>query len=398
VKRDYDYDAITAIKRLPTVLHRFATYVYDAIVLPYITNTYNTATKVTVITGAHAPTPTTTTTRQCSRTRPQQFSKITEYSHYYGHSTHYQDLAITYSYTYDTHMPTRNILPASAPTTTDNTTAIWQETPANTPPETQTDVYYYGYRYYSPELGRWISRDPIGETGGLGLYLFVQNSPILYVDLYGLNIWDSVQGTLTIVGGSFMTAAGVAVAAGSTFLGPIGIPTAVMGAGLVTWGAATVYDGAAQLGAASVGQPAPDPIILQTLESTAEFYAGDELTPGGKRYIRISYYSLDAAASCVTISVSMFSVVEKYKRFASWGYGEPVQTASAQLVRVTAGLKVKAQVLGSSIEGWSTVVDLNTIYQDIKSGIFAEEDIEVPPELEPFDDLEPVPLPPEWGE
>ena len=28
--------------------------------------------------------------------------------------------------------------------------------------------YYdaYGYRYYSPSLGRWISRDPIGEDGG----------------------------------------------------------------------------------------------------------------------------------------------------------------------------------------------------------------------------------------
>ncbi len=28
-------------------------------------------------------------------------------------------------------------------------------------------VYYYGYRYYSPELGRWPSRDPIGEWGGM---------------------------------------------------------------------------------------------------------------------------------------------------------------------------------------------------------------------------------------
>ena len=26
------------------------------------------------------------------------------------------------------------------------------------------------YRYYSPELGRWINRDPIGERGGANLY------------------------------------------------------------------------------------------------------------------------------------------------------------------------------------------------------------------------------------
>ena len=29
--------------------------------------------------------------------------------------------------------------------------------------DAETDLYYYGYRYYSPSLGRWISRDPIKE-------------------------------------------------------------------------------------------------------------------------------------------------------------------------------------------------------------------------------------------
>ncbi|WP_446011594.1 RHS repeat-associated core domain-containing protein, partial [Candidatus Electrothrix sp.] len=48
-----------------------------------------------------------------------------------------------------------------------------------------TGLYYYGYRYYSPELGRWMSRDPIGEDGGLNLYGFVGNSPLVYVDPFG---------------------------------------------------------------------------------------------------------------------------------------------------------------------------------------------------------------------
>ena len=30
----------------------------------------------------------------------------------------------------------------------------------------ETGLVYYGYRYYSPNLGRWLSRDPIGERGG----------------------------------------------------------------------------------------------------------------------------------------------------------------------------------------------------------------------------------------
>ncbi|MBR1609787.1 MAG: RHS repeat-associated core domain-containing protein [Kiritimatiellae bacterium] len=29
----------------------------------------------------------------------------------------------------------------------------------------ETDTLYYGYRHYSPRLGRWLSRDPLEENG-----------------------------------------------------------------------------------------------------------------------------------------------------------------------------------------------------------------------------------------
>ena len=48
-------------------------------------------------------------------------------------------------------------------------------------------VAYYGYRYYDPLTGRWPSRDPIGEKGGLNLYGFVGNSECNRVDLLGLD-------------------------------------------------------------------------------------------------------------------------------------------------------------------------------------------------------------------
>jgi RHS repeat-associated protein len=47
---------------------------------------------------------------------------------------------------------------------------------------------YYGYRYYAPETGRWVSRDPIAEKGGTNLYGFIRNSPPNYVDPLGLEI------------------------------------------------------------------------------------------------------------------------------------------------------------------------------------------------------------------
>jgi hypothetical protein len=42
--------------------------------------------------------------------------------------------------------------------------------------------YYYGYRYYSPRLGRWLSRDPLEELGGRCLYAFGLNQPTLLID------------------------------------------------------------------------------------------------------------------------------------------------------------------------------------------------------------------------
>ena len=50
----------------------------------------------------------------------------------------------------------------------------------------ETSLVYYGFRYYSPELGRWLSRDPIGERGGENLYAMVGNNPINWIDGLGL--------------------------------------------------------------------------------------------------------------------------------------------------------------------------------------------------------------------
>ena len=44
---------------------------------------------------------------------------------------------------------------------------------------------YYGYRYYDPITGRWPSRDPIGERGGINLYGFVFNNSLSWIDLLG---------------------------------------------------------------------------------------------------------------------------------------------------------------------------------------------------------------------
>jgi RHS repeat-associated protein len=47
-------------------------------------------------------------------------------------------------------------------------------------------LIYFGYRYYDPELGRWINPDPAEEIDGPNLYTFCRNNPLNYVDYFGL--------------------------------------------------------------------------------------------------------------------------------------------------------------------------------------------------------------------
>ncbi len=51
----------------------------------------------------------------------------------------------------------------------------------------RTGLVLAPYRVYSPELGRWISRDPIEEDGGINLYGYVEKGPLGAVDPLGLD-------------------------------------------------------------------------------------------------------------------------------------------------------------------------------------------------------------------
>ena len=48
-----------------------------------------------------------------------------------------------------------------------------------------TGLYYYGYRYYQPWAGRWLSADPAGTVDGLNLFRMVRNNPISLIDSDG---------------------------------------------------------------------------------------------------------------------------------------------------------------------------------------------------------------------
>ena len=72
-------------------------------------------------------------------------------------------------------------------------------------PETSdaaTQMYYYRARYYSPVLGRFISRDPIDYAGGMNLYEYVGGMATGAVDPNGWELITPGGGTATYSRGS----------------------------------------------------------------------------------------------------------------------------------------------------------------------------------------------------
>jgi RHS repeat-associated protein len=57
----------------------------------------------------------------------------------------------------------------------------------------ESGLGYWGYRYYSPELGRWMNRDPIEESGGQNIYAYVSGNPNSFVDRYGKKFVSGVE-------------------------------------------------------------------------------------------------------------------------------------------------------------------------------------------------------------
>jgi RHS repeat-associated protein len=59
--------------------------------------------------------------------------------------------------------------------------------------DAETGLVYYGLRYYSPRMGRFINQDPLGELGGLNTYAFTANNPVNGVDMLGLCLNSNIS-------------------------------------------------------------------------------------------------------------------------------------------------------------------------------------------------------------
>ena len=85
--------------------------------------------------------------------------------------------------------------------------------------------------YYHPQLGRFISQDPIGFAGGLNLYAYCGNDPINFTDPLGLSPDGLLGDTLGVLAGCGAGLGEMAmgmIQAGMRYGGPFGLANAMM--------------------------------------------------------------------------------------------------------------------------------------------------------------------------
>ncbi|WP_236183067.1 RHS repeat-associated core domain-containing protein [Pseudomonas ceruminis] len=58
--------------------------------------------------------------------------------------------------------------------------------------DAENGLHYNTFRYYDPEIGRFVAQDPIGIDGGLNLYRYVPN-PNTWIDPWGWECWSSAR-------------------------------------------------------------------------------------------------------------------------------------------------------------------------------------------------------------
>jgi RHS repeat-associated protein len=112
--------------------------------------------------------------------------------------------------------------------------------------DAETGLHYNGNRYYDPDTGRYLRTDPLGIEGGLNLYVYALNDPLMFTDPDGLVAragWNASTGFYdehsNTINSSLQILGGAAEAGAGYTLGVVFSPTVaggVAGAAIGTHG------------------------------------------------------------------------------------------------------------------------------------------------------------------
>lgn len=155
----------------------------------------------------------------------------------------------------------------------------------------------------------WLNRDPIGEEGGINLYIFAGNNALIYYDYLGLSFWAYFHDGVRVVSGAFTVAAGGAVAAGASWTG-VG---AVGGIALVALGVDQLHYGAANIVNRARGRGAYAGSGIQTTYRFVSRQITGVDSSGLEVRLDEFYAAAEIASACATGYISVRSAVTAVK-------------------------------------------------------------------------------------
>jgi RHS repeat-associated protein len=145
-----------------------------------------------------------------------------------------------------------------------------------------TSLMFYRARFYDPQIGRFISEDPIEFDGGVNWYAYVKNNPILFRDPLGLQRCNPLVGSIVggVIGGAIGVAAGTV--AGPPIFGAIGGAIGSTVGSFALPGGGTIGGG---VGGAAIGAAAGaviGPVVGGVGGALLGSYIGEMICSGGE--------------------------------------------------------------------------------------------------------------------
>ncbi len=175
----------------------------------------------------------------------------------------------------------------------------------------ETGLVGFQRRFYRPDLGRWLNRDPIEEEGGENLYAFCGNAPILYVDILGESFLDVFNDVVSLVGSALTVVGSAAILTAGSVTG-VGIAVGVTG---FVIGVDQFVKASYRLGNRLAGaEPAQNSPIQWGYRSAIRHYTG-QVNSSAEIVADSIYFAANVGSSCANAVISAKVVVQSVKTY-----------------------------------------------------------------------------------